>query len=551
MLFSVIVISLFLISCAPEYSEQELQELDTELESLPDEELQAIAEGSEREALAGQAINKYIPYSKVRERAKLIYEAKPVCGDGVCDKSEDYISCLKDCECYDTDGGKNPEKFGVIKLESEGKSYITDFCISEKQVLEQYCLGKEEKSEILECSDNKICDNNECVNPDEKFICGNGICENQREKDFGCSYDCGWGSCKGNNCNEKVDVYCACKSDEFKAIKEGSPCQGEVSCDNCDKQTSLFSDFADIQSQVYDCLANYFGFKPNRVPNLVVYDSLGEECNDPNGCFGYETGKSYQLFGLYWNPLPGSRDYNENQPTKPNHLIADKHEITHHFISRALHFVPQWFNEAIAIQTNERLKCHPKESLKGDGYLAETNFDLENNGGIHMDDNTRLNDDFYLRLKKGQTSLSDQEKNDYYITGVLWVLGLKLDYGCKEDCISKIVLKLKEHIDEQCKISQEACGLGIKVIFETLGPKSCPQDKGGFESPTGNAIVNKIPESQITPLIVIGKQPNPEKHYWFFWDGISIDFNAILKQATDEVVGQDTAPLFKLLEIQY
>lgn len=531
----IILVSVLLVSCIQKELSDE--ELDAELDKLSAQELQDLAdEDLGSSALAGQAgrsnaessLNRFInkipsslssrarttPVKKIQERVKIKLSERlrlspNVCGDSKCDPVETDVDCPQDCKislpeskCFDSDGGVNPGKQGAIKI--EGINTPQEKCVSAAILEEKYCKDDKYKSTSIDCQDTgKVCNNGECVLPSLAFTCGNGICENNREIESGCSYDCGWGACKGgkDQCNEKVDAYCACQEDEFiitPLYKNGN------SCNSCGKQETLFDDFTSMQTQVYDCLANYFQFSPPRVPNMVIYDSSEEICNNKYGCYGYEGGWS-SLLGVVWNPLQGSRNYGENQPTEQQQLTADKHETAHYFLNQMIHGPPGWFTEAIAIQTNERLVCHPQENPKGDSYLKERENDF---GGIIMSDNTVLNENYYIRLKNGETSLSDPEKKYAHIIGTLWVMGLKLDYGCTENCVRDIVLHLKDHIDKQCQLSQDACRLERWIILD-----------------------------------------NSKKTSLYIWVGNNIK-NSIVKQKTDLVVGQDTSPLFDLLEIK-
>lgn len=589
-LFLLIVV-LLLVSCSPnaDITPGQLQELDKELGVLPDQELNEIIEegDKDKDALAGmagmqpvstassqKAIGKFynkmpastkaalanVPKKIVYERAKQkqIKEVKPplnICGDGICDSGETADNCPQDCEleplpdgyCFDTDGGKNTAELGAVKIIGEDESIIYDWCPTTKQVGEGVCAGKGTKLEFIECKEDEICYKGACIKPEEKFICGNGVCENQAEKDSGCTIDCGSGSCKGGigQCDDNVDVYCICQEEESRIIRANSPCINE--CDNCGKQEQLFDDFAAMQSQVYSCLVDYFQFKPfSKAKYFVVHDDLKEACNDPDGCLGAETGKFPLTLGgegVLFDNLPGDQEFGENQPTKNKHLMADKHETVHYFLHQMLHSPPAWLDEAIAIQTNERLVCHPQESQGGDAYLQERQGDTF---GIVMSDNTYLNDDFYQRLKNKQTSLSSFEKTGKtgdYIIGTLWIMGLKLDYGCEKECVRDIILKLKEYVDSQCKISQNSCGLTRFFVIEEK--KECKQKPDIPGSPSGSIIAE--------PGLKSEKQKSnsyKDPDFWRIWTrGGSIN-NIVIKQATDEVVGKDTSALFDLLEIK-
>ena len=496
-LFSLMIISLVLISCTPD------PELEAELAKLSPEEREQILQEKEQGALTGEA--------SAQKYGSKIANADAAQIKAVMEKLTTAPKCL------DSDGGINLQVQGAARLEGTTNAK-QEKCLPSGKLEEAYCQDNQVKSMEANCPIGKVCNQGECVAESQAFICGNGICENNREIESGCSYDCQL-PCKGANCNEKIDVYCACQKPEFALINNAA------SCSSCDQQENLFDEFVTMQSQVYDCLADYFQYPSSRIPNLVVYDSSQPSCNNQNGCYGYEGGWASPV-GVVWKTLQGSRSYGENQPTQAEQLMADKHETTHHILNQMVHGPPGWFTEAIAIQTNERLICHPQENPKGDSYLKER----DESGGKVMSDGTLLNESFYLRLKNGETVLSPAEQQFAHVLGTLWVLGLKLDYDCTEECVREIVLELQEYMYAQCQISQDACRLERKVILlENAGNQV-----------TGNAVVTNVAKSM---------QIKTTKTYFYIWTGINID-NAIVKRKTDQIVGQDTAELFELLGIQ-
>lgn len=492
-----LLISILLVSCAPD------PELEAELAKLSPEERQQILEEKESGALSGEAsAQKYSSRIANANAAQIKAAMKKL---------------TTAAQCLDSDGGMNYQLQGAARLEGTANAK-QEKCLPSGKLEEAYCQDNQVKSMEVTCPGGTVCNQGECIAQNQTFICGNGVCENSREMQSGCSYDCVL-PCKGNNCNSKVDVYCACQKPEFALISNAPACA------SCGQQESLFADFNTMQTQVYDCLSDYFEFNSTRVPNLVVYDQAQPTCNNANGCYGYEGGWASPV-GVVWRTLQGSRSYGQNQPTQSQQLMADKHETTHYILHQMIHGPPGWFDEAVAIQTNERLYCHPQENPKGDGYLKERN----ESGGVLMSDGSLLNESFYLRLKNGETSLSPAEKQYAHIIGTLWVIGLKHDYNCTQDCVRDIVAELQGYIEAQCQISQEACRLERKIILLKSG-----QDQASI----GGAIVTNIPKAV----------PSLAKSYFYIWTGMNID-NAIVKQKTDQVVGQDTSELFQLLEIQ-
>ncbi len=467
--------------------------------------------------------------------------------------------------CYDTDGGLKLELKGAVKLSAEKGNYYQDTCIDSSNLIEYYCKDNRDKSRLAQCPEGKVCNQGACVNPKDTFICGDGICQGKKEIDSGCAYDCGW-PCVGKYCNQEINVYCACQESSFALLKEITPCKAKVNCNNCSQQEPLLDDFYDMQTQVYECLADYFQFQPLRIPYLIAYNPAEEKCTEPTGCSGYATGHSDPV-GLSFIPLSGDRSYGENQPTLTKQLVAEKHETTHYFLNHLLHAVPDWFKEAISIQTEERIKCHPKEDPKGDAFLLETEEDLLHPElGIILANGMNLNEEFYQKWKKGEASLSETEKKDYYFQATLWLMGLKLDYSCTEDCIQEILQELRQQVIEGCKISQESCGLKYHYVFENK-EKSCPLDNPSGTGPTGaisfdpnqkssSSSSKEIINSKETTVSKLNLKNNFKKKsaqvvtteapkYWTYWanDQTIID-NSKIKSATDKIVGKDTQELF-------
>ncbi|MFA6461631.1 MAG: hypothetical protein WCV90_05135 [Candidatus Woesearchaeota archaeon] len=273
----------------------------------------------------------------------------------------------------------------------------------------------------------------------ENTLCGDGICQSS-ENNSNCPYDC-QEECKSDYCNEKIWVYCGYSNPQLS--KQVNPLENVEEHSNCSKQEKLFSEFFNLQSKVYNCLASYFNFKPMRI-NYVIYYPKESICQQKDGCEGAEGGRTTPTL-ISMSTLPGKHPFGENQPINPSDLIADKHETTHYFLFKMLgNQIPDWFNEAIAIQTNERVHCEISEYWQGDAYL------IENEGesyqyGIKMNDKTYLNYDFYTRLKDKQTNLSSTEKKSPHIIGALFIMGLNQDYNCSKECITKVVLKLHEN----------------------------------------------------------------------------------------------------------
>lgn len=471
-------------------------------------------------------------------------------------KISNTVTLLPAAPCNDTDGGINPNVFGVVYYSNESLArnrHYRDTCSTDRTRLsEWYCDRRGNAvNQIIDCPSGKVCDQGECVSPDKTYICGNGICENARERYNGCTYDCPETVCKGV-CTEHADVYCGCNTEEYRLIRSIVTCKSRVSCDSCGEQSGLFGAFANVQNQVYNCLSNYFGYYPSRIPNMVINDETEEPCSNRGGCGYIQPIKPRVSKLVSWN-LPGNRSYNQNHPTSGAQLLAEKHEATHYYLYRMLHSIPGWFDEGVAIQTQERLHCSPQEDPNGDAYLQEREEAVGVRGGITMGDGTHLNADFYRRLKRGETHLiGDLGDRDYesHSVGALWIIGLKEDYNCTENCLRDIVNLLKQEVDRKCRISQEQCGIARQFVRENFDA-SCSTSPGGTLS--GGVIIKTIDTRPGTAIL----QP---KSYWFFWDGSSFSWsvnnqvnpsvsNAMVLNKTNQVVGRDTTPLFNLLGI--
>lgn len=461
--------------------------------------------------------------------------------------------------CIDTDGGKIVEKFGATQLSDDKFPWgLPDFCSDGKTVIEKFCKNGKEEDEYIACPVNTVCNQGECVALDKAYICGNGICENQREQDSGCFFDCGYPP-KGKIYNETNEVSCGCKDSDYLSIASNSPWK-KVSCESCSrKNVSLFPDYLAMQTKVHQCLSDYFDYKPPRIANWILDNPLKEICNQKNGCEAF-TGHIFDAgIGISWQGYPGYVHYGEKEVIASKDIIVDEHEMTHIFLYNMLHGLPSWLDEGVAIQVKERLHCHPQEDQKGDAYLQEVESEFGISGGINMSDGTVLNEDYYIRLRSGKTNLADSEKGtggSGHKIGTLWVMGLKLDYGCEEKCIAKIIKKLKVYRDEQCQNSQEECGLSRVIVFNisddmySLNPK---ETNKGENKKKPNVDFNKGNKLNLKSLGDYQKYPkyflDSGTSYWTIWRLVEPLENKIIKQVTDEVVGQDTSALFELLEL--
>lgn len=363
------------------------------------------------------------------------------------------------------------------------------------------------------CAKDEKCSTGKCqkLTISNKNFCGNYSCESgesydgKAEENFSqCSLDCS-APASGDYSNEYVKVECGCS--EYNVLSKRHGCVKDAEkCGNCGPQEALFGEVQKIQTDVVKCLADYFQFKPNRLVYKVFYNPNLDKCNQTAGCSGAEGGVGGPDYVLFHN-LNGFRAYNQVVPTKAEYLTADVHETTHYFVYQMLHAPPSWFQEALAIQTNERLNCTSKQTSEGDSYLQEKG---NVSGGINMSAGVNLNYDFYKKFKAGKVSLNSSEKKDHYITASLFLMGLKQDYSCGADCIKDVVIKLREY-------EQNACisGTGTNCSIVNSGDNWLLM---GLAGSTGEDITKA---------------------------------NLLIKQKFEEVIGKDISGLFNLVGLAY
>jgi hypothetical protein len=382
---------------------------------------------------------------------------------------------------------------------------------------EYRCVEEEEKPVDTTYKCSKICEVDEFCNNigqcekvaiNNTNYCGNFICEHGESADGyamsfekgitnqNCFLDCS-SPCKSQYCNDKVEVQCGCSEYSVLATRHGC-IQNALPCSDCSNQEGLFPEVLSMQTEVYTCLVDYFKFKPPKLIYKVFNNPNLDSCKNSEGCGGIEGGSGGADYVMFHN-LNGFREFGAVVPTKPEHLTADVHETAHYFIYHMLHGMPSWFHEVVAIQTNERLVCSGKQTPWGDNYLPEN----EGQGGINMDDGTTLNEDYYVRLKSGETALSPEEQDEPHVLGTLFIIGLKKDYNCGFYCIRDIVLKLHEYELKGCAIGK--CGVASYV-------------------------------------------ENKYSMMWLGGEGKD-EANERIEEATSEVVGADTGQLFQLLKL--
>ncbi|MEK7159722.1 MAG: hypothetical protein AAB766_04460 [Patescibacteria group bacterium] len=364
------------------------------------------------------------------------------------------------------------------------------------------------------CQPNEKCVSGKCtaVTLSNTNFCGNFKCEtgesyNGKVDDVTkaktadmCYLDCAAPASTNSNAYAKVE--CAC--DEYDVLKGRHSCiaAAKSACNSCGPQEELLDDVLSIQTEVIKCLSDYFEYSAPRLSYKVFYNPDLDKCDQTNGCTGIEGGVGGADYVLF-NNLNGFRAKGDVVPTKASYLTADVHETAHYFLYQMLHAVPSWFHEAVAIQTNERLNCVSTQMADGDAYLTEKG---KATGGILMGNKRYLDYSFYRDLRDGKISLTASQKEDQHIKGSLYIMGLKEDYKCGSDCVKDIVIKLHEkELDNCVSIDKSKCGV------------------------TSLGGVNWM-------------------NFWM--GGVSESgANALVKEATNSVIGKDASKLFTLLNL--
>jgi len=298
--------------------------------------------------------------------------------------------------------------------------------------------------------------------------------------------------CGNNICEEDEESYCldcnlTCKSEL---------CNSKINiiCDNCTAtQKELLPIFVNHQIIAYNCLANYHDYHPPR----IIYHTISspgvliKPCTKKQGCY-ISGGGIAENIGIKQSFIPGLREYNESDVTKKENVGFEIHELAHVFTYYGLGIVSSWFTEGISIYTESRVLCH-------------SDYVLSNK----IDDFSSL----YEQLKNEEKTLDEVAPYDeYYKTkhnshriGAMYFGALEQDYNCDKKCISEILYSLHEY--------KENC---TGECFEET-KKSIPQ------------IINVSLSNKDLRVQIIT--------------------NKIIKQKSEEIIGEDLSPLFEMLEI--
>jgi len=300
-------------------------------------------------------------------------------------------------------------------------------------------------------------------------ICGNNICE-EDEKDY--CLDCNL-SCQSEFCNSKINIV----------------------CNKCtETQKELFSTLFEHQTITYDCLANYYGYHPSRLIYHTISKGIPDDyCTKKQGCY-ISGGGIAEKNEIKQGFIPGLREYNKTDVTKPENVGFEIHELAHVFTEHGLGPVQSWFTEGISIYTESKVLCHPNQILseKMDSFAS-----------------------VYLKLKQGELTLNQAAPYDEYYKvehdshriGSMYFSALEQDYNCNKNCIAKILYSLHKY-KENCA---EDCFKNAKKAYPEL---------------TNVSLNNNDLRIQIIT-------------------------NKIIKQKSEEVIGKNLDSLFKLLEIKY
>ncbi len=285
----------------------------------------------------------------------------------------------------------------------------------------------------------------------------------------------------------------ACKAGGDASSRSGV-CSGNVQvyCDGtCEQSREVLDKFDAMQESVVNCLGSYFSYMPPRVTYRIVRD--GMMCNQDSCCCregGLTSVRDVRMPGI-----PGLTVRGQGTVSTVDYVMTDEHETTHYFLFHMLGEHPLWFSEAVAISTNERVQCDVT------GYNRQ--------GG--------RNSEVVAYMTKGDAYLKESaaDVREGAESGVRVADGRVVNGALYRDVRDgKYVLKSRdEHL------------LGALYIMGLQEDYNC-----------GSDCVRDIVED----LYTLHKEGCLKQAC------VAVD-NSVIFQATNQIVGENTQPLFQML----
>lgn len=244
-----------------------------------------------------------------------------------------------------------------------------------------------------------------------------------------------------NGLCEKIPTACACPfPTKYKNDKVA------VLCEDCGDETNfLLQKTLEYQTEVYDCLKNYFGYEPNSDAKPIRYrismmEKDAESETYSSGTAGYCEVSNRGFIGII---KPGNK-----RVQGVDDLRADVHETAHIFTnSLSDGTIPKWFNEGISIYAESRIQCHTKQ-MEGFHRVGKDIYTVR-----------------YLPLKEGDRSSFNSEAHN---VGSLFSSVLENEYNCDINCYFEIVKNLRNTcgINKNCKIDNKKIKESAEKIIE-------------------------------------------------------------------------------------